>query len=127
MKNKMNEIDDLIRESLSQEEAEFYNQLDEQNPVEMLGGLFRGKNRWFMILINIVMLGAFVAFIYCLVRFVNAETTEYLIKWGAGGFTGLLVLSMLKLFAWMQMDKNALMREIKRLELQISSLAGKRS
>jgi hypothetical protein len=30
---------------------------------------------------------------------------------------------MLKVFAWMQMDKNALLRELKRLELQVSSLA----
>ena len=32
---------------------------------------------------------------------------------------------MLKIFAWMQMDKNALLREMKRLELQVSSLSGK--
>jgi hypothetical protein len=127
MKNKMTEIDDLIKESLTHEEAEFYNQLDAQNPIEMLGGLFRGKNRWFIIVINIVMLFAFGAFIYCLIHFLNAETTENLIKWGAGGFVGLIILSMLKIFTWMQMDKNALLREMKRLELQISSLAGKQS
>ncbi|WP_306420524.1 DUF6768 family protein [uncultured Tenacibaculum sp.] len=32
---------------------------------------------------------------------------------------------MLKIFAWMQMAKNALLREIKRLEVQILSLASK--
>jgi hypothetical protein len=30
-------------------------------------------------------------------------------------------VSMLKIFAWMQMDKNALLRELKRLELLITS------
>jgi hypothetical protein len=34
-------------------------------------------------------------------------------------------VSMLKIFAWMQMDRKALIRELKRLELQISSLASK--
>ena len=127
MKNNMEEIDRMIKESLSQEEAEFYNELDEQNPLEMLGGLFHGKNGWFIIVINVVTLIAFVAFIYCLVQFLKVETTNELIKWGAGGFTAILTISMLKVFVWMQMDKNALIREMKRLELQISSMANKQS
>lgn len=126
MKNSMEEVDRMIKESLTQEEAEFYNELDEQNPFEMIGGLFHGKIRWFMIMLNIVMLIAFIAFIYCLVQFLQVESTNELIKWGAGGFTALMVVSMLKLFAWLQMDKNAILREMKRLELQISSLAHKR-
>jgi len=126
MKNSMQEVDRMIKESLSQEEAEFYDELDEQNPFEMLGDLFYGKNRWFIIVINIVTLVAFVVFIYCLVQFLEVETTNELIKWGAGGFTALMMMSMLKLFLWQQMDKNALLREMKRLELQVSSLAQKR-
>lgn len=125
MKNKMEEIDKLIKETLTKEEAEFYNSLDEQNPIEMLGGLFRGKNAWFIIVINIVTLISFVAFIYCLVQFLKVETTNELIKWGAGGFSAILTISMLKIFVWMQMDKNAILREMKRLELQISSIANK--
>jgi hypothetical protein len=34
---------------------------------------------------------------------------------------------MLKIFGWMQMDKNAILREMKRLELQVSSLSVKMS
>ncbi|MBT8263168.1 MAG: hypothetical protein KJO05_10125 [Bacteroidia bacterium] len=127
MKNKMSEIDDLIKQTLSEEEAEFYNQLDEQNPFEMIGGLFSGKNRWFMILLNIIMLASFIAFIYCVVQFLNTENTNELIQWGAAGMLTLLIMTVLKIFAWMQMDKNALLREIKRLEIQISSLASKQN
>jgi len=31
---------------------------------------------------------------------------------------------MLKLWFWMQMDKNTVIREVKRLELQVATLAG---
>lgn len=127
MKNKMSEIDDLIKETLSEEEAKFYNELDEQGPIEMLGGLFYGKNRWIIILMNVVMLFFFIAFVYCLIQFLNTTDTNELIKWGAGGMVSLLAASMLKLFAWLQMDKNALLREIKRLELQVSSISVKLS
>ena len=125
MKNKMEEIDELIKETLTEEEAKFYDSLDEQSLLEMVGGLFSKRNRWLMIMMNIVTLISFGLFIYCTIQFFNTENTNELIKWGAGGFTFLLMMSMLKVFSWMQMDKNALIREMKRLELQVSSIANK--
>jgi hypothetical protein len=35
----------------------------------------------------------------------------------------MIAMGMLKLFVWMQMDKNDILRELKRLELQIATLA----
>ena len=124
---KSNEdIDRLIRETLTEEEAKFYDELDEQNVLQMLGGVYRGKNSWLMVLTNIVQLVFFALFIYCAIQFFKVEETNDLIKWGIGGIVTLFAQSMLKLFTWMQMDKNAILREIKRLELQVSSLAGKK-
>lgn len=125
MKNETEAIDDLIKETLTQEEAKFYEGLEEQGVFQMVWGLFRGKNKWIMLLMNIVTLVFFALFIYCVVQFFNAEETKELIKWSIGAIMFLLGVSMLKVFAWMQMDKNALLREIKRLELQVSSLANK--
>lgn len=126
MKNRTEEIDQLIKDTLSKEEASFYDSLDEQNLLEMVGGLFNTKIKWLIILMNIIQVITFGLFVYCLINFLTIEDTNELIKWGAGGFVFLLMSSYLKLFSWMQMDKNALLREIKRLELQIASLATKR-
>ncbi|WP_418604501.1 DUF6768 family protein [Hwangdonia sp.] len=122
MKNNMEDIDKLIKETLTQEEAKFYDDLDEQNTWQMVGGLFKGKNKWLLVMMNIMTLVFFGLFIYCLVQFFNTETTKDLLKWGLGSIVFLLGVSMLKVFAWMQMDKNAILREMKRLELQVSSL-----
>ena len=127
MKNDLEEIDELIKETLTQEEAKFYDELEEQNILEMVGGLFQGKNKWIMYLMNIMTLVFFGLFVYCLVQFFNTDSTNELIKWSFGGLMFLLGVSMLKVFAWMQMDKNAILREMKRLELQVSSLSGKMS
>ena len=127
MKNNMDDIDQLIKETLTQEEAKFYNELEEQNVLEMVTGLFRGKNKWIMYLINFMTLIFFGLFVYCTIQFFNTDITNELIKWGIGGFIFLMGVSMLKIFSWMQMDKNALLREMKRLELQVSSLATKLS
>ncbi|WP_025740176.1 DUF6768 family protein [Aquimarina pacifica] len=128
MKNDMNnvkDIDQLIKESLTEEEAKFYDELDEQNLFEMVGGLFKTTNRWVLIAMNTVHVIAFVFFIYCCIQFFNTDSTNELIQWFAAGFVCMTFLVMIKLFTWMQMDKNALLREIKRLELQISSIATK--
>jgi len=123
----MEDIDKLIKETLTQEEAKFYEELDEQNLFEMLGGLFKGKNKWIMYVMNVMTLVFFGLAIYCTIQFFNTEIVSELIKWGVGGVVFLLAVSMMKLFSWMQMDKNALLREMKRLELQVSSLANKLS
>ena len=127
MKNNMEDIDQLIKDTLTQEEAKFYNELDEQNVIQMMGGLFKGKNKWMMLLINFVMVVWFVLFVYCAIHFFKVEDTNELIKWAVGGSFSIMAVGVLKLFAWMQMDKNALLREMKRLELQVSSLATKLS
>jgi len=127
MKNKIEEIDQLIKETLSQEEAAFYDSLEEQNVFEMVFGLFKGKNAWFLIVVNLMVFVFFGLLIYCGIQFFNVETTNELIKWGLGGMVCLFSVSMLKVYAWMQMDKNAILREMKRLELQVMSLSGKLS
>ncbi|WP_317047343.1 DUF6768 family protein [Tenacibaculum sp. E3R01] len=123
--NNIEDIDKLIKETLSEEEAKFYEELEEQNMFQMVGGLFQGKNKWIMYLMNIMTLVFFGLFVYCTIHFFESEVTKELIKWALGSVVFLLGVSMLKIFAWLQMDKNAVLREIKRLELQVSSLSGK--
>lgn len=127
MKNEMEEIDALIRDTLNQEEAKFYDALEEQHLFEMLFGLFKGKNAWINILLNFMIIVFFGMFVYSGYQFFNSETTSGLIKWGLGNLTFLVCISTLKLYASMQMDRYAILREMKRLELQVMSLSGKLS
>lgn len=125
MKTKMEDIDKLIKETLTEEEVKFYDDLEEQNIWQMVFGIFRGKNSWIVYVMSIVQLAFFLLFVYCAVQFFKVEATNDLIQWGIFGALSLMVSSLLKLFSWMQMDKKAIIREIKRLELQVSSLSSK--
>lgn len=125
MKNYNEDIDKLIKDTLTQEEAKFYDKLEEQNLLDQVGGLFQGKIKWILILMNVFNLVVVALFVYCIIQFFNTENTNELIKWAAGGFVCLIFAGMIKLFVWLQMDKNAIIREIKRLELQVSSLSGR--
>ena len=127
MKNNKEDIDKLIKETLTEEESKFYDELDEQSVWGMIGGIFKGKLGWLVIIMNIINLVVFGLLIYCLIQFFNVTETNELIQWGLGVVICLMFNSMIKLYAWMQMDKNALLREIKRLEIQVSSLSGRMS
>ena len=123
MKTKMEDIDKLIKETLTEEEAKFYDELDEQNVFQMLGGLFKGKNSWLLIIMNIITAIAFGLLIGGLIQTFDVEETNDLILWVTGVFFCFMMIGMLKIFAWMQIHRNALTREIKRLEIQVSSLS----
>ena len=125
MKNEKEEIDRLIKQALTAEEAKFYQELDEQNLMEMVGGLFQGKMKWLTIMTMIVQVVMFALAVYCIYKFFTVEELELMIKYGAASFFFLLSTTMMKLFHWMQMDKNAVLREIKRVELQLGVIAGK--
>jgi hypothetical protein len=116
-------FDDLAREALSQEEFEFMTNAEEQNIFEMLMGLYKGKQKWLSVYIMIVILFAFGFTVFCAVRFFQVEEMKEMMIYGAGGFLGLLLTAMLKFWFWLQIDNNAILRELKRIELQMSIIA----
>lgn len=126
MKNKeINELDDLIKETLSAEEAKFYEELEEKNLFGKITEVYKSKMGWLAILMNIMHLAIFVFFVYSVIQFFDAETTRDMIIWCSSGFLSMIFMAMMKLYVWMQMDKNDIMRELKRVELQISVLSHK--
>jgi len=118
-------IDELIKEALSKEEANFYDELGEQNLIAKLGEAHKGRTGWLVTVMTLMHIFVFVVFVYCTVQFFNTEETNELIKWASAGFICLVFMGMMKLYIWMQMDKNDILRELKRLELQVSVLSHK--
>jgi len=127
MKTNKEDIDKLIKETLTQEEAKFYDELDEQNLFQMFTGIFKGKNTWLVIIMNIMNIIIFGLLIYCIIQTMVVEKTNDLILWVGAVILCFLTMSMIKIYMWMQIHKNAVIREIKRLELQVSSLSGRMS
>jgi len=123
MNNTEKNIDKLIREALSEEESQAYDELAEQSLMEMMFGVFRGRHRFLSIMWALVSMVFFVGAIYSAVRFLETDVTNELIKWGAIFFFTLGTVLSLKVWYWMEMNKNTMMREIKRVELTVAHLA----
>ena len=125
MKTKADEIDKMIEEALSKEEAEYLKQLEEETLPDMLLGLYTGKNRWMAFMTAIYIFVAFGFAIYFGYEFFKATSVEMMLKWGFGALLMMIMVTLLKLWNWMQIDKNTLIKHIKHLEYQLTIVASK--
>lgn len=122
----MSELDDKIREALRDEDAELFKDFDgEPSMFDLVMQTFRGRHRWLAMLTvfwSLVFLGLS---IFTAVRFFSVEESRERLLWAVAFIFCMSGVSMLKIWFWMELNKNAIMREIKRLELQIARLAGR--
>ena len=117
----MNGIDDKIRKALEidQEVLKKAQAVDEPGFFEMLIQCYQGKNRW----LGFMVVGDIILFLgigtWALYEFFQAESIESKLAWSLLFMGSLMVIAMGKLWAWMQINKNITMRELKRVELQL--------
>ncbi len=122
----MNVLDDKIREALQKEDAELFEDVGgEPSIYEMLMETFRGRHRWLVFLTMFWTIVFMVLGVLSVVRFFRADEVRDMLMWAAASAFLLSGVSMMKVWYWMELNKNSVTREIKRLELQIARLAGR--
>ena len=123
----MNELDRKIREALSEEEAELFDEFGrEQSVAEMLIESFQGRHRWINIYGAIWMVVFLVAGVYSAVQMFSVAEVTAMLKWAVGVILCAHIVAMFKVWYWLEIQKNALAREVKRLELQVAHLSRRR-
>ncbi len=122
----MSELDDKIREALRTEDAELLDRVGgEPSMFELVMETFRGRHRWLVLLTVFWSLVFFVLAIVTAVKFFTTEDSRDMMLWALAFVFCMSAVSMMKVWFWMELNKNAIMREIKRLELQIAQLAAR--
>jgi hypothetical protein len=120
----MKNIDDQIREALRRDDAELLEHYRGDLPIhEQLVETFHGRNRWLSALAFVFTFAAFGLVCVAAYQFFQVETTRAMIAWAAAFMWGALSVAMLKMWFWLEMHRNNVTREIKRLELQIANLS----
>ncbi len=122
---KKQKIDSLIREALGQEHQEFLDSLDEPGLSEQVTSLFRGRWRFLNAISMVCMLALFIGAVFCLTRFLGTDSVPEMLRWGAAMAACWFGVGFLKLWAWLELERHAVTREIKRLELQIVHLGSR--
>jgi len=117
------ELDSLIHEALSREDAEFFDRLGEPSILDRVGETFFGRQRlmvWVSVVFGIVIMALSV---YSLIQFLTVTDLRLVALWGAGFIVGIAMIAALKIWYFIELQRIAISHQIKRLELQIAQLA----
>lgn len=123
----MRKIDDILNEALA---------ADEQAVLERLGpepglfgaarGLFMGRLGWVNAVLMVAQGAAFVAGAYAAWQFFEARDSVTQLRWGLPAMTLLLMSALIKSTMWPAVHADRVIREVKRLELQLHDARGGR-
>jgi len=118
----MNKIDDLIGQALTEEDRALLASHSEPGYLTQAFGLFRGPLAWVMWLVNVASGVAFLAGAYAIWQMFGTSDPLVAVKWGVASLFLFQVTTLCKTFMGNRMEANRLLRELKRIELQISLL-----
>ena len=118
----MNNIDDLIGEALTDEDRALLASHGEPGYLAQAFGIFRGPLAWVMWVVNVAAGSAFLAGVYLIWQMFETSDPLTAVKWGVASLLLFQVTTMCKSFMGNRMEANRLLREIKRVELQVSLL-----
>jgi len=119
----MTSIDEAIRRALSPADVQDYEALSrELSPIGEAIGMFRSARRGYIWAVAVagavfVAVGGFAAW-----RLMHTTDIREMFGWSLLAIFVMLSLSLVKLWFWLEMQRNAVVREMKRLELQVASL-----
>lgn len=118
----MNKFDELIDQALSAEDRALLARHGEASYLSQALGMFQGPWTWVMWLVNLVGGVAFIVAVYALWQVYAATDMLVAVKWGVGGLALLQLTVMGKSFMATHLEANRVLREVKRIELQLSLL-----
>ncbi|WP_016957416.1 DUF6768 family protein [Catenovulum agarivorans] len=119
-------LDEQIKQSLQQEAQQLDAILAQQPGIfGMINNSYRGALRIWLIIASIAGVIATALLLWCGYEFVMAELVIDKIHWGIWFIVSLFIQAMLKLWFFMEMNRNSTVREIKRLELAVERLYNK--
>ncbi len=123
----MSKLDDLMTQALSKEDQELLARHSEPGYFEQAFGMFHGSWNWVMWLVYLVVLVAFALCVYAFWQVHISSETLTAVKWATAGLTLMQIVIMGKSFMGSHLEANRMLREIKRVELQVSLLRAARA
>ena len=114
----MKDLDDQIRKALNHDENELIGEPEDGLRIDQLMlSTFKSRNKFITVIAFIYTFVFMGLAIWCAIRFFNTDVTKELLTWGFGFTICMIAVSMLKMWFWMEMQRIAITREVKKVEL----------
>ena len=119
----MRNVDEILRDATAAEERDLLARLPEPGFFGMAFGLFSGRLGWINGVLMLAQGLLFVAGAWAAWHFFAAEDSYTQLRWGLPSVTLLLMSAILKSSLWPSIQADRIIRELKRLELQLADRA----
>jgi uncharacterized membrane protein YcjF (UPF0283 family) len=116
----MSDFDDKLRRAL--ESGRPIELEREETLRQMMAQTFKSRLRWMVLFLWVEAIAVSIAGVWAAVRLYHAQELKELIVWSTVLVICTIVLVLVKVVGWQWMNKYSILREIKRLELQIAAL-----
>jgi hypothetical protein len=116
----MDDLDREIEAALSAEDRDILAKFEEQGVISQWFAVYDGTVRGVAVLATITIVALFFAALYCGWRSFEASEPIDVARWSAGVILLMGMTGFLKLWFWLRLESNRVLREIKRLELQMA-------
>ena len=116
----MNDLDRKIQAALSRDPAGD-PLAEEPNIAEEVLAAFRGRHRWLSALAAALQLAGVAGLVFAAFRFCQADALALQLRWGALAVVLLAATTMIKVWFWLELHTNRVLREVKRVELLLVS------
>jgi fatty acid desaturase len=123
----MTDLDNKIREALNEAGIESPDFGNDDTLRSMISDAYAGKLRWMFVWATIWQLVFFGVWIWSGFRFFDVSGVEEKILWATVFLMSGMMMSMIKMLHWMTINRNRVLREVKRLELEVARLGKKLS
>ncbi|MFQ5564694.1 MAG: DUF6768 family protein [Parvularculaceae bacterium] len=121
----MSELDRQIEKALDAEDRALLEQFGEQGLLAQGFSIFQGKQGWIALISAIVIFLLAAGSLYSGWKYLQIGEGVEAMKWGAACLFLALMVAFMKMWLWMRMESNRVIREIKRVELQVARLQAK--
>lgn len=116
-----NDLDQKIQAALRSESSPDTVIAEPNNVAEEFIIAFRNRQRWFTALLLLANIGTFIGLLFAGMKFYNAPDVMLALRWGGVALAFFFVFVVLKVWFWLEIHTNRVLREVKRVELLLLS------
>jgi len=112
--------DSVIRDAMKNEH---YEAFEEEHIFKQILGTVRGRNWWVGVVGFVLTFPFVIFFMYSVYKFFTIDELDSRVFWGITLLLMAMFVTQLKMWFFLQMNRNTLLRELKRMELQVAKLS----
>ncbi len=118
---KKDELDELIRKMLDQDDQQLIEELAVTGPMEKIVRSFRSRVKFLNAMVLIMMFAFAALAVFCAIKYFDSESVKASLGWAVGFVGSWTTIGFLKLYQFMDIDRNLILRELKKIEYKLAS------